>query len=235
MTWRKPFYHLDEVMARWTMSERDLRCFVLAGELTLSVEVAGLRVAHGIYETVDDGTRFPVPEGFKTIFGALDLFLRDAVAVIDHGGCPTSAFKAQGNCFLDVSAPEDDDEFIVRKEHLAITRLELERFEDIQMAGNQTCVPQASDDEKLRRGAPARFDWDRFWIEVCAGVHEEGIPATQSDLIRRMAQWYQDNHGAAPDDSTIAKKLRPLWARLKNQGAVAAPSPASRPPVMRSV
>lgn len=235
MTWRKPFYHLDEVMAGWTMSERDLRCFVLAGELTLSVEVAGLRVAHGIYETVDDGTRFPIPEGFKTIFGALDLFLRDAVAVIDHGGCPVSAFKAQGNCFLDVSAPDADDEFIVRKEHLVITRLEFERFEAVHMQGNQACAPHPNDEEKHRRGAPARYDWDRFWIEVCAALHEEGLPPTQSDLIRRTAQWFQDNHGAAPDDSTIAKKLRPLWARLKDQGDVVAPSTALRAPATRLV
>ena len=45
---RKPFYHVDEILERWSISERDLMSFVLSGALTVSATVAGLRVTYGI-------------------------------------------------------------------------------------------------------------------------------------------------------------------------------------------
>ncbi len=66
-----------------------------------------------------------------------------------------------------------------------------------------------------RRGAPPRFDWDSFWIEVCRIVHEDGIPITQSELVRRMNQWFDSQERGSPDESTIKKKLKPLWHTLR--------------------
>ena len=61
MLWRKPFYSLDDVFSRWSMSERDLAAFVLADELTISAEVIDLRVCHGVYEICDtDHVRIPL-------------------------------------------------------------------------------------------------------------------------------------------------------------------------------
>ena len=47
---RKPFYHIDELLARWEMTERDITAFVLADELTLSATVAGIRIQYGSFE-----------------------------------------------------------------------------------------------------------------------------------------------------------------------------------------
>ena len=37
---RKPFYHVDEVLERWSISERDLMSFMLSGALTVSATVS---------------------------------------------------------------------------------------------------------------------------------------------------------------------------------------------------
>ena len=56
---------------------------------------------------------------------------------------------------------------------------------------------------------------DSFWIEVCRIVHEDGIPRTQSELVNRMNEWFDDQDRGSPDTSTIKKKLKPLWHTLR--------------------
>lgn len=83
--WRKPFYSLDDVFARWSMSERDLAALVLADEVTLSAEVIGLRICYGIYETCDDD-HMRIPLGYRRVTGAIALMRDDALDVLRRDG-----------------------------------------------------------------------------------------------------------------------------------------------------
>lgn len=85
---------------------------------------------------------------------------------------------------------------------------EVERFEE--------------ENELVRRvvvgpGAPTRHNWERFYVELCVRIHQHGLPETQKELVQDMEDWIMDdpNWGEAPDPSTIRKKVKVVWQRLK--------------------
>lgn len=208
---RKPYYHLDEALMRWDMTERDITAFVLEDELTISATVAGLRVQYGSIEEVDAGEFVRMPEGQRYLIGTVDIHRDDAWRILREGSQSIRSLKAPQGTFQEIH----DDEHVIHRDDLVICRAEMERFEKVL---GVTPAPETQG----RRGAPQRFDWDSFWIEVCRIVHEDGIPLTQSELVRRMNEWFDTHDRASPDESTVKKKLKPLWHTLRP----AEPNPA---------
>ena len=70
-----------------------------------------------------------------------------------------------------------------------------------------------------RPGAPTRYDWDGFWVEVCRRIYEDGVPHTQGELIRLMLDWFTNTGRRIPDTSTLKKKVSPLWRQIAPRGA----------------
>ncbi len=204
---RKPFYHLDEVIARWEMSERDMTAFVLSDELTLSTTVAGLRIEHGVIEDVDGRIWHRIPEGIQFVIGTVELERDDAWRILREGAWAITSLKAPHGRYRTIEDANCDNTHLVQREDLVICRAEIERFEQELGLSSQS-------DMQIRRGAPPRFDWDGFWVEVCRIVHNDGLPETQNELVGRMAEWFEVHRKTAPDESTIKKKLRPLWQEL---------------------
>ena len=66
-----------------------------------------------------------------------------------------------------------------------------------------------------RRGAPSRYQWDDIWVELCAMIFLDGLPETQAELVQHIARWLESRGKPVPDDSTIKKKIKPLWQRLR--------------------
>ena len=66
-------------------------------------------------------------------------------------------------------------------------------------------------------GAQTRYDWDGFYCEIICRVQERGLPTKQKELIDDMVDWFLSRsvNGDAPDDSTIRKKIRGFWGRLR--------------------
>jgi len=68
-----------------------------------------------------------------------------------------------------------------------------------------------------RRGRPTQHDWDGFWIEVCRRIHEEGIPKTQSELVRNVHDWFIGQRDESIDQRTIEKKISDLFTVLRRE------------------
>jgi hypothetical protein len=66
-----------------------------------------------------------------------------------------------------------------------------------------------------RGGRPEKFSWDDIWIEACRYIHEDGVPATPSELMRHLQQWCEIQFAEQPADSTLKSKLRKLYAALR--------------------
>ncbi len=81
-------------------------------------------------------------------------------------------------------------------------------------------------DEPVRRGARSQFDWDAFWVEVCAVVFVDGLPQSQGALVRQMDQWFAEHATKPPSTSTVKKKLIPLWRRINPEALANAPGRA---------
>jgi hypothetical protein len=66
-------------------------------------------------------------------------------------------------------------------------------------------------------GAPTRHNWERFYVELCVRIHQHGLPETQKELVEDMQDWIMDdpNWGDPPDESTIRKKVKVIWQRLR--------------------
>jgi hypothetical protein len=222
MVSRKPYYRLAEVAARWSMTPSDIASFVLEGELVLSIAVSQLRVETGTHEVFDDKQRCAIPTGRRSHSGTLDLRRDDAWAALTVGSCGVTSFKAAADEYVDFVPDDDDGSLHVEAESLVIRRAEIDRFE--AASGTFGCSPPwvAGDVVELPatgRGVQPTHDWEAFWVETCRTLYFEGVPETQAALIRRLQDWFDAAGKKVPDDSTLKKKLKPVWSLFKPEAA----------------
>ena len=64
-------------------------------------------------------------------------------------------------------------------------------------------------------GRPRKDFWDDLWIEVCAHIHEMGIPEQQADIENMMLDWAAKN-GHDLSLSSVRPRARKLLQRLRN-------------------
>ncbi len=100
-----------------------------------------------------------------------------------------------------------------------VRRGEVERFERQYGFFNGLHVPESDGAAAARRrggpGVPPRHDWDAFYAALARRIHEYGVPATQAELVREMVAWFEARDAEhAPDESTIRKKITPVWGEL---------------------
>ena len=48
-------------------------------------------------------------------------------------------------------------------------------------------------------------------------IHENGLPGSMTELVGEMQDWFvrHSADGEAPDESTIRKRISPIWHRLR--------------------
>jgi hypothetical protein len=103
-----------------------------------------------------------------------------------------------------------------------VRRGEVERFERQYGFFNGLYVPDADDGLTARRrggpGVPPRHDWDAFYAALTRRIHDHGVPATQAELVRDMLAWFETRDVEhAPDESTIRRKITPVWRELSRE------------------
>jgi hypothetical protein len=218
---RKPFYRLDEICARWQMSESDIASYVVTGEVAIGVVLGGLQLEYGAYEQRPGVGCVRVPLGVRQHTGPIDLLPSDAWHVIEEGQRKVSRFRADPDHYLELAGERGSDAaFLVRRTSLALTHAEVVRFEEANGIAPLLAVPS---DGMPRRGAPPQFDWDDFWVEVCHTVYVDGVPESQGALVRRMDQWFAERVAKPPATSTLKKKLIPLWRRISPEALGSTP------------
>lgn len=222
---RKPFYHIDEVLERWSMSERDIMSFVLAGSLTVSATVAGLRVTCGICRPSAAGVTDRIASSHRYIIGIVPLQGCDAWRVMRQGEFSITALQAPADEFAMIDNAAGNNQHVVGKPDLVIGLEELIRFEK----ANPALADHAAADEINRRGAPSKYVWDDIWVELCVMIFLDGLPETQTALVQQVAAWLEAQGKPVPDDSTIKKKIKPLWQRLRTERSLLSAEQASTP------
>lgn len=207
---------LEEVCQRWSMKPLQVGALALEERLVLSVGLDGITAETGYYEEIESGNWQRVPEEQKYLRGVYNLRPNDGWLIIKKGKHEISSLMADTpNGYIDF----DDSSGIPFMGMIAVTmpeilvrREEVARFE----AANGVTGEKRPAEVAVRGtpGAPARFDWDAFWIEVCRRIHEEGLPSTQAALVRALLNWFSENGSPVPDESTVKKKISPLWRKL---------------------
>jgi hypothetical protein len=205
---RKPFYRLDDMCRRWGVTNADIEAFVFAGELTLAAQVTSLRVERGYVELAEDGSPCRLPEEVERVTGVLDLRAEDASYILRNGYHQVFSFAAKPGHYLEIrSEVTPFATTTLTQSDLVVRRQELQRFE----AAHQMTRPVIDELPARQRGAQPTHDWDAFWIETCRLLFFDGVPASQAALIRHLQAWFAAQGRKVPDESTLKRKLKPIW------------------------
>jgi hypothetical protein len=190
----KEFYSVGDLSVRWEVAPLQIIEWAMNGRVELIVALPHAEFEGGEeadYAAIRAGHARPL---FRSYGDAeRHVFIRRAR--------PPSCSK-----MLAIVSPPDGVKIMAAD--VLVATAEVERFED--------------ENGLVRRvvsgpGAQTRYDWDGFYCEIICRVHDNGLPEKQKDLIDDMVEWFlgRSVNGDAPDPSTIRKKIRGFWGRLR--------------------
>ena len=103
---KKDYHELDELIARWNLSESDLRYVVENGKLPLSVRIYAQPMELGSYEAEDWG-QMPVPYHQGTFDGVADLLRYDIYRLFLEGEVKASEFSLPNGDYASLLNPAE--------------------------------------------------------------------------------------------------------------------------------
>ena len=193
------FYSIYEISARWGCPAADVAGWAAAGHLQV---LAGIP---------------PVNCGDEIIAGLVGVPIAELMPMFRRYGpsdehCRLKRVKRPGSTtWLKVTDPADG--LPIRSSDLLLASGPLQQFEEER--------------DLLRRpatniGANPRYDWDAMYAWLTSSLFEKGVPETQTALVAQVQDWFVQNSrsGEVPDESTIRKRLAPLWRKLRGEEPV---------------
>jgi hypothetical protein len=188
------FYTLSEVTARWDCSLSDLAGWAMAGRFD---------IVTGIEPMVADGHR---------LSGLVAVSVTDILPMFRRCGTgPKMRILRRVRPLEEkewVVLPAPPDAIEVALADRMIMAADVRRFEE--------------DCELLRRppvrGAPGTtYDWDGMYVALIRRVHEHGVPASQTDWVSEVQDWFvlRTEGANVPDERTIRRRLTPIWRALR--------------------
>jgi hypothetical protein len=158
----------------------------------------------------------------ETLSGLADVEAPHVLPLFRRDGAPSATVairrvKAGENEFRWIAEPAEG--VIITAPDVLVRRAEVERFERQYGFFNGLHVPENGAAVAARRrggpGVPPRHDWDAFYAALTRRIHEQGVPRTQAELVREMLAWFEARDlEHAPDESTIRRKITPIWREL---------------------
>lgn len=93
---------------------------------------------------------------------------------------------------------------------MLISAGDVQRFEDTHDIFERTPKSAGLSEE-------GDYDWAEMNIEITRRVFEEGLPASQNEMIRELQDWFaaRSDDGRFPDESSIRRRLKPILDALK--------------------
>ena len=190
----RAFFTLHETASRWGCTIADIAGWAAEGKFDI---VTGIPLA-----VCDD----------EKVSGKVTLSPMDMLPLFRRSGTGPTAIKLlrmkpePGRDWAYVTEPADGVEVSIAD--LLISGQDVLRFED--------------DYDLLRRigggtGALSPYDWEGMYVTMIKRIHEQGLPATQAELIGELQEWFADvaENDEVPEESTIRRRLRPFWRALR--------------------
>lgn len=190
----RALYSVQEVVFRWNCSLDDLAGWAVTGKLDIVMAIE------------------PIAQADEILAGLVVVPVADILSMFRRwGNSPERRvirrIRALGAAAWVMIA--DPAEYIeVELADLMILADDVHRFEAEH--GLTRRAPDAG-------GAPARYDWEGFYIAQMVRLHEQGLPATQGEWISEIQDWFALNSpgGEVPDERTIRRRLSPIWRALR--------------------
>jgi hypothetical protein len=209
-TRKKLFYDLNDVAVRLELSFVDIGVLLAERQIRLCTPVAGLPVEVGIWENEGCPDGYAVPEDRRLLTGLVDLRPQDALAVVRSGSGMLLWLDAPAPGYRRVIGfdPERPGHEVTRDD-LGIRHEDLERIE--AMFGGADDAPERPAAPR-GRGIQPTHDWDACQLEVFRLFYFEGVPESKAALIRHVQAWFGEQGRKVPDESTLQKRLKDIWA-----------------------
>ena len=203
----KLFYPICEIATRWSVSPIDIVGWAIDGRITLSA-------VHCRWLRQDKAGRLRglsrSPRRTSSICSTRAAKKKSTVRVQRFRRRPGTRWER-------IVTPTDG--VPLKPSSVLIARTEAERFErehglfGHHSANNDHGPAKTSEAPVGQSGAPARYDWNAFAGAVARRVHDEGMPASQGELVRDMLDWFAAS-GRVPDESTVRRRVQALWPVL---------------------
>lgn len=206
---RKLFYPIDEACERLGLSLLDMSVLVSEGKLTLCTAVPGLRVEDGVLDVAPDGRVDRISTDRSYVRGLVDLRPEDAWYVLRAGSQAIRYLAAAEGCYRTLVGGGDDEHgYTVIREEVGVRHEELARY-----AASEAEPDAAAGASKAGgRGSQPHYDWDAARLEAFRRIYFEGVPESYGALIRHLQAWFASRGGKVPDESTLKRRLRDIWA-----------------------
>jgi hypothetical protein len=202
----KLFYPICEIASRWSVSPIDIVGWAIDGRITLSAALPLVEAKQG-----------------RPVEGLVEISGQEVFDLFDAGTNKKSTVRVQrfrrrpGARWEKIVTPADG--VPLKPSGVIIARTEAERFErehgifGHHAAENDQQPAKACEGPIGQSGAPARYNWNAFTGAVARRVHDEGMPASQGELVRDMLEWFAAS-GRVPDESTVRRRVQALWPVL---------------------
>ncbi|GIX11559.1 hypothetical protein FK498_00880 [Elioraea sp. Yellowstone] len=206
---KKVFYQIDEVCERLGLSLLDMSVLASEGKVRLCTAVPGVRVEEGHYEIAPDGSTTWIAAVESYVRGLVDLRPEDAWYVLRSGSQVIFWLAAEAGRYRRlISTSEDDRGYTVIREEVGVRHEELKRY---------VALEESLDDfghgaRAGGRGSQPHYDWDAARLEAFRRIYFEGVPESFGALIRHIQAWFARQGGRVPDESTLKRRLRDIWA-----------------------
>lgn len=181
-------------------------------KVQICATVSRLLVEDGHYEVALDDTLQPIPAGRAYVQGLINLRPEDAWYVLRAGSQTISWLAAEDGCYRRLVSTSDDDRgYTVIRDEIGVRH----------GARALPAIEEALDDVALGtkgggRGSQPIYDWDAARLEACRLIYFEGVPDSFGALIRHVQGWFAEG-GRVPDESTMKRRLRDIWAMFGSE------------------
>ena len=210
----KIFYEINEACSRLDLSLLDISVLIAEGKLQASTAVGSLRVEEGIYDEDANGQPFSIPERELHLRGLVDLLPSDAWYALRHGSQVIFWLASDPGGYRRVISRADEDRgHTILREEIGIRREELVRLE-AELAEADSAPTAAG---PAARSSKSPYDWDAARLEACRWIYFEGVPASYGALVRHVQSWFAANGSRVPDESTMKRRLRDIWATFSSE------------------
>ncbi len=192
----KAFYSFIEAYARWGCSAADLAGWAATDHLTLVTSIAAVTC------------------GKHPVAGIVAVPAADMMAMFRRHGpsedeCRVFRIRPQGGKdWQYITEPACG--VVVKITDILLLAEDVHRFEEER--------------ELLRRpltsnGSAPRYDWEGVNIMLFRRFNDQGVPATQAELVAEVQDWFVQNSptGEIPEESTTRKKIAPIWRALRER------------------
>ncbi len=190
---KREFYAVHEVAARWGYTIADIAGWSAAGHFDILTGIP------------------PAMCGEKIVAGAVIISTFDILPMFRRCGTgPQTAWlrrvrtKNEADWQL-ITDPVAGVEVSVAD--LLISGLQVHRFEE--------------KNELFRRvsastGSVSPYDWEGMLQALALRIHEQGLPASQGELVGDMQEWFVEHSDGneVPDERSIRRRITPIWREL---------------------